>query len=44
MLTKEGSITILLIFGMTRPGIELQSPGPLANTQTFIQMDQCVII
>ena len=23
------------VFGMTRPGIELRSPGPLANTKTY---------
>ena len=32
MLSKDISSTIFLFFGMTRPGIEPQSPGPLANT------------
>ena len=32
MLGKEVSTTILKVFGMTRPGIEPRSPGPLANT------------
>ena len=32
MLSKEVSSTIFKIFGMTRSGIELRSPGPLANT------------
>ena len=34
MLSKEVSSTIFYVFGMTRHGIELQSPGPLANTLT----------
>ena len=32
MLSKEVSSTIFKVFGMTRPGIELRSPRPLANT------------
>ena len=32
MLIKEVSSTILKVFGMNRPGIELRSPRPLANT------------
>ena len=32
MLIKAASSTILKVFGMTRPGIEPRSPGPLANT------------
>ena len=29
-----------LVFGMTQPGIEPQSPGPLVNTLTTMAMDQ----
>ena len=32
MLSKVASSTIFWVFGMTRPGIELQSPRPLMNT------------
>ena len=32
VLSKEVSSTIFKVFGMTQPGIELRSPGPLANT------------
>ena len=32
VLSKEASSTIFKVFGMTRPGIETRSPGPLANT------------
>ena len=32
MLSKVPSSTIFWVFGMTRPGIEPWSPGPLANT------------
>ena len=28
---QEVSSTIFKVFGMTRPGIEMRSPGPLAN-------------
>ena len=31
MISKEASSTIFWVFGMTRPGIEPRSPGPLAN-------------
>ena len=34
MLSKEASSTIFWVFGMSRPGIEPRSPGPLANTLT----------
>ena len=34
MLSKVGSSTIFKVFGMTQPGIEPRSPGPLANTLT----------
>ena len=32
MLGKEVSNTIFKVFGITQPGIEPQSPRPLANT------------
>ena len=32
MLNKEVSSTIFKVFGMTQPGIEHRSPGPLANS------------
>ena len=32
MLSKAASSIIFWVFGMTRPGIEPQSPGPLVNT------------
>ena len=32
MLSKDVSSTIFKVFGMTQPGIEPRSPGPLANT------------
>ena len=32
VLSKEVSSTIFKVFGMTRPGTEPRSPGPLANT------------
>ena len=32
MFSKDLSRTIFKVFGMTRPGIEPRSPGPLANT------------
>ena len=38
MLSKEASSTIFLVFGMTRPGIEPQSPGTLGNTLTIMPM------
>ena len=36
MLSKEASSTIFWVFGMTQPGIEPRSPGPLANTLTIM--------
>ena len=40
MLSKGASCTIFfLVFGMTRPGIELRSAGPLANTLLIRPMD-----
>ena len=38
VLSKEASSTIFWVFGMTRPGIEPRSPGPLANTLTIMPM------
>ena len=35
MLSKVVSSTIFKVFGMTRPGIEPRSPGPLANDLLF---------
>ena len=32
MLSKAAPSTIFWLFGMTRPGIETRSTGPLANT------------
>ena len=32
MLSKAASSTIFWVFGMTRPGTEPRSPGPLVNT------------
>ena len=32
MLSKAVSSTIFWVFGMSKPGIESRSPGPLANT------------
>ena len=42
MLSKVVSSTILKVFGMTRPGIEPRSPGPLANTLTAGPMSRLV--
>ena len=36
MLSKEVSSTIFWVFGMTWPGSEPRSPGPLANTLTIV--------
>ena len=36
MLSKVTSSTIFGVFGMTRPGIELRSPGSLANILTIM--------
>ena len=45
MLSKEASSTIFWVFGMTRPGIEPRSPGPLANTLTARPMSGiCVCV
>ena len=41
MLSKVVSSTIFKVFGMTRPGIEPMSPGPLANTLTAGPMSRC---
>ena len=38
VLSKEVSSTIFKVFGMTRPGIEPRSPGPLVNTLLTRQM------
>ena len=43
VLSKEASSTIFCVFGMTRPGIELRSLGPLANTLTARPMSDCPI-
>ena len=44
MLSKEASSTIFWVFGMTRPGIEPRSPGPLANTLTARPMSGDVLL
>ena len=36
VLSKGASSTIFKVFGMTWPGIEPRSPGPLANTLTIM--------
>ena len=36
--------TIFEVFGMTRPGIEPRSPGPLASTQPTSPMSRLYII
>ncbi len=42
---KEISSTIFKVFGMTRPGIEPRSPGPLVNTLPTWPMSQyCLVI
>ena len=40
MLSKEASSTIFWVFALIRPGIELQSPGPLTNTLPTMPMGQ----
>ena len=35
---QEGIKYHFWVFGMTQPGIEPRSPGPLANTLTIISM------
>ena len=44
MLSKVVSSSIFKVFGMTRPGIEPRSPGPLANTLTAGPMSQSFTI
>ena len=41
-LTRKVQVTIIWVLGMTRPGIELRSPVPLANTLTIVQMGRFV--
>ena len=36
MFSKVASSTIFWVFGMTWPGIQLRSPGPLANVLTIM--------
>ena len=43
MLSKVVSSSIFKVFGMTRPGIEPRSPGPLANTLTAGPMSHIYI-
>ena len=43
MLSKVLSSSIFKVFGMTRPGIEPRSPGPLANTLTAGPMSRLSI-
>ena len=43
MLSKVVSSTIFKVFGMTRPGIEPRSPGPLANTLTAGPMSRLLM-
>ena len=35
VLSKEASSTIFWVFGMTRPGIEPRSPGPICEHSTL---------
>ena len=44
MLSKNASSTIFWVFGMTQPGIEPRSPGPLANTLTIMPMFYIILI
>ena len=44
VLSKEVSSTIFKVFGMTRPEMELRSPGPLANTLPARSMGRYWII
>ena len=44
VLNKEVSSTIFKVFGMMWPGIELRSPGPLANTLTTWSMSIYICI
>ena len=41
MLSKAASSTIFWVFGMTWPGMEPWSPGPLANTLLIRPVAQC---
>ena len=46
MLSKAASSTIFWVFSMTQPGIEPQSPGPLANTlliRPMVRSYRCII-
>ena len=44
VLSKEVSSTIFKVFGMTRPGIVLRSPGPLANTLPTKSPNNCMSV
>ena len=44
VLSKAASSTIFWVFGMTLPGIEPWSPGPLANTLLIRPMTQLFLI
>ena len=44
MLSKEVSSTIFKVFGMTRPGIEPRSPGPLANTLVIFKSQSALSV
>ena len=44
VLSKEVSSTIFKVFGMTWPGIESRSPGPLANIQPTRPMRMILFI
>ena len=45
MLRKDATSTIFWVFGMTPPGIELRSPGSLANTiYIYIYAHMCIHI
>ena len=44
VLIKEVSSTIFKVFGMTWPGIEPRSPGPLVNTLPLKQWAKLVLI
>ena len=43
VLRKEVSSTIYKVFGMTRPGIEPRSPGPVVNTLPTMPMNRYTI-
>ena len=43
MLSKAASRTIFWVFGMIRPGIEPQSPGPLVNTLLIRPMARLLV-